>query len=152
MEIAPAEGEEGAVDDAPDAPDKGERYVAVIDPYWSCLKGDIAAAVAKFNRLPGTRRPVVVEDIGRRLQVRGDGFGMDVTLEIEHECLRIRYMRHPGRRGETPRMLNLRLDMRPEHLVIGDGNGCPIDDPARFVLEPLFRALAPAGETGRRKW
>lgn len=49
-------------------------------------------------------------------------------------------------------MLNLRLDMRPEHLVVVDGNGCPIDDPVRFVLEPLFHAFMPAGDTARRKW
>jgi len=95
------------------------------------------------------RRPVLVEDAGTRLLLRGDGHGLDVTFVVEGECLRARYMRFPCHVGRRPRVLSVRLDMRPDHLVLLDCRGCVIDDPVRFLLEPPFHALITPGAEAR---
>jgi len=127
--------------DAPDAPDRGERYIALIHPFWRSVKSDVIKVVQDYNRRPPTRRRILVEDVGRRLSLRGDGYGLDVTLEVERERLRARYTRHPPR-GEKPTVVELRVDVRPDYLALLDSRGCPIARPDEFLVAPLFRALA----------
>jgi hypothetical protein len=127
--------------DAPDAPDRGERYIALIHPFWRSVKSDVIKVVQDYNRRPPTRRRILVEDVGRRLSLRGDGYGLDVTLEVERERLRARYTRHPPR-GEKPTVVELRVDVRPDYLVLLDSRDRPIAHPDEFLLAPFFRALA----------
>ncbi|MGH2397110.1 MAG: hypothetical protein ACRDFW_09000, partial [bacterium] len=138
---------------APDAPERGELYTQVVWPYWSLLKEDIRAAVDEFNLNPVSgARPVQVEDADRKLLLRGgDGQGLDLTLNVEREHVLARYVARlsPGR---PSRSLKLRLDMRPEHLVMLDCRGCVIDEPVQFLLERFFRSLAPKARPSRRRW
>lgn len=125
----------------PDSPDRSERYIAVVDPYWQSLKADIEAAVNTFNRRPGTIRPLLFEDAGAKLMLRGDGHGLDIRLDIEREHVRTFYTQLPWRQGRRPQVTTLRLDMRQECLVMLDCRGCIVDEPMRFILEPFFRAV-----------
>jgi len=126
--------------DAPDAPDRGERYIALIHPFWGSVKGDVIKIVQDYNRRTPTRRRILVEDIGRRLSLRGDGVGLDVTLEVERERLRSRFTQHPPR-GQKPTIREFRVDVRPDYLVLLDSQGCPVEHPDQLLLTPLFRAL-----------
>lgn len=126
--------------DAPDAPDRGERYIALIHPFWRSVKSDVIKVVLDYNRRPPARRRILVEDVGRRLSLRGDGYGLDVTLEVERERLRARYTRHPPG-GQKPTVVELRVDVRPDYLVLLDSRDRPIAKPDDFLLAPLFRSL-----------
>lgn len=128
------------VSEAPDAPDRGERYIALIHPFWRSVKSDIIKVVQDYSRRSATRG-ILIEDVGRRLSLRGNGYGLDVTLEVERERLRARYTRHPPR-GEKPTVVELHVDVRPDYLVVLDSRDRPIAKPDEFLLAPLFRALA----------
>jgi len=75
------------------------------------------------------------------VSLRGDGYGLDLTLEVERERLRARYTPHPPR-GQKPTVVELRVDVRPDYLVLLDTRDRPIAHPDEFLLAPLFRALA----------
>jgi hypothetical protein len=137
--------------DTPDAPTRSERYIAVVDPYWSNLKADIRRVIQQYQK-QDRRGRVFVEEHGRRLSLRGDCYGLDLMLIVERELVHVRYWQLPGRRPIRPATLDLRLDMRSEYLVLLDCAGCPVDDPVRFVLEPFLEALVQpdAGVTPKR--
>ncbi len=138
---------------APDAPERSEVYTHVVGPFWSLLKADIRAAVVEFNLTPPFgARPVLVEDAGHKLLLRGgDGQALDLTLNVEREHVLARYVARlsPGR---PSRSLRLRLDVQPEGLVMLDCRGCVIDDPVQFLLERFFRSLAAKPRPARRRW
>ena len=124
-----------------DAPDRGERYIALVHPFWRSVKTDVIKAGHDYNRRSPTRRRILVEDVGRRLSRRGDGSGADLTLEVERERLRAQYTRHPPR-GQKPMVAELRIDLRPDYLVLLDSRDRPIAHPDKFLLDPLLGALA----------
>ena len=129
--------------DAPDAPDRGERYIAFIHPFWLSVKSDVVKVVHDYNRRPPTRRRILVEDVGRRLSLRGDGYGLDVTLEVERERLRARYTRHPPR-GETP----TQEQITPMQLLTGGLLG----QPRRSVSVGGFESLRSQSFNHLRPW
>lgn len=127
----------------PDAPDRGERYIAVVDSYWTGLKDDIKITVHRYNHHHQRYRHIVVRDLGRRLLVNGDGYGLDLSLELEREQLRARYYCQLRRRGFRSKVVLLRFDMGADSLMLLDHSGRPIDPDQRvqFLLGPLFRSL-----------
>ena len=125
----------------PDVPDRGERYIAVVEPYWNSLKRDVKSAVGAFNeRQSSSQHRVSFEDAGAKILLRGDCHALDVKLELEHERLRAFYSE--WRDGRTSTAIVLRFDMREDYLAIMDCRGCIVEEPTRFILERFFRALA----------
>ena len=125
--------------DSPDLPDRGERYVAAVYPYWETLKASIRARVAEFNSNLEPHRRVRVEEGGRRLMVRGDACGLDITFRVELEQFQLLYTWR--RSGQwTKRAATARIDMR-ECLVILDRQNRIVEDPAGALLKPFFRNL-----------
>ncbi len=92
---------------SPDLPERSERYIAVVDPYWNSLKDDIKANIEAFNRQPG-RPPVLLEDAGALLLVDGDGYGVKVRLQVERERLHVSYSALSWRKGPLPKIVILR--------------------------------------------
>lgn len=140
----------GADPHAPDAPNRSERYTAVVWPFWSSLKADINTAVQEFQRSAGGRR-VTIEDAGHKLLLRGDCYGLDVLLIVEREVIQARYTAIFDRPPVRPTRFHLRLDMRPDYLAVLDCRGCEIEDVPRFLLERLFRALVRPYRRPRRQ-
>jgi hypothetical protein len=122
---------------AVDAQAGSEHYVAVVDPYWCSLKNDLKDAVREFQ----TRHRVSIEDVGHRILLRGDCYGVDVTLKVEKQTIYVRYSQRFERRPIRPTHINLTLDMRSDFLVLLDPAGCCIEHPAQFILERFFNAL-----------
>ena len=53
---------------APDAPDRGERYIALIHSFWRSVKSEVIKVVQDYNRQPPTRRRIITNS--RRNGVR----------------------------------------------------------------------------------
>ncbi len=128
----------------PDAPDRGERYIAVSGPFWSGLKDDLRSLVDAYNRHGQTRHQVTVEDADARLLLRGLDQGLDITFKLAEERIVGRYQRRVRGRHTKPRFVDLRLEMQRDGLVVLDRRGCPVDDPGRYLMEPFLRSLRSA--------
>lgn len=125
-----------------DAMERAAQYQGVAGPRWNGIKIELKASVESYNRKPETRKHVEVEDAGHRLMLRGRDHALDITFYQDKARIIGAYHSHKQRQGR--KFIALGLDMRDDGLVVIDRRGCPVDDPARLLLEPFFRCLRDA--------